>query len=661
MTAMHPAADDAPARGRAAALRVALVGRQNSGKTSLLMHLTGTAQRPVNFPGTSVEGTQSECVVDGQRLVVSDLPGISSLHALSGDESVTLQHLEDGSIDVLCAVLDASKLRIELDLLRSLVELGHPVVVALTKLDVARAEGRPVNGAALAELLQVPVIETDGLRGKGVQWLRQALVQAPGRGAARTFDPRSIDLAGTVQSAPAPRKSLTDRLDAFLLHPWLGLPVLLLVMLGMFQLVFSGADPFVGLIEDGQGVLSAWIESFVAPGAWRSFLVDGLVNGVGSIVVFLPQIVLLVALVSVMEATGYMARAAFLLDRALGRVGLSGRSFVPLTTSFACAVPGILASRIIGNERDRIATVVVAPLMSCSARLPVYVVMIGAFFPVAWAGTALFGLYALGIVSAAVVALVLRATVLRGGQSPLMMELPSYQRPSWRVVWGQIRVAVRSFVVMAGTVIFFTSIAIWFLSYYPRPDDLGARFEQRRADIAALAEPERAEAAEQLDAEEQAAYLEQSWLARAGKAVQPVFAPAGFDWRTTVGILAAFPARELVVPTMGVLFRAGDVDPGDYDTAELADPEGANDGLRRRLRNAVRADGTRAFDGLIAFSLMVFFALCSQCAATLGAIRRETRSWVWPVFTFVYMTGLAWVAAVAVYQIGGALGWGGGS
>ena len=653
--------EGAPPGDRVGALRVALVGRQNSGKTSLLMHLTGTAQKPVNFPGSSVESVESSAVVDGHRVVFSDLPGLASMDAISRDERITLDFLRsDDSTDVLCAVLDASKLAVELELLSSLVELGRPIVVALTKTDIARNEGRPVNAAALAELLQIPVLEVDGLRGTGLKWLGQALLAAPERGPAAAFDPRARDLAESVQSSPAPPRTLTDRLDGILLHPILGLPVLLAVMLGMFQLMFSGADPFVGWIEDGQGALAELIASWVAAGALQSFLVDGLINGLGSVLVFLPQIVLLIALVSVLEATGYMARAAFLLDRLLSRVGLSGRSFVPLTTSFACAVPGILASRIIGNERDRIVTVVVSPLMSCSARLPVYVVMIGAFFPVAWAATVLFGLYALGVVTAGVVALVLRRTVLRGGETPLMMELPSYQRPSWRVVWSQVRMASKSFLVMAGTVIFATSIVIWFASYYPRPAEIERQFETERLAVAQLPADQRESALERLDAEEQAAFLEQSWLARAGKFAQPLFAPAGFDWRTTVGILAAFPARELVVPTMGILFRAGEVDAGDYDVAELQTAE-RDVGLRQRLREAKRPDGSRAFDGAIALALMVFFALCSQCAATLGAIRRETRSWRWPVFTFVYMTVVAWCAAVLVYQVGNALGVGGGN
>jgi ferrous iron transport protein B len=320
----------------------------------------------------------------------------------------------------------------------------------------------------------------------------------------------------------------------------------------------------------------------------------------------------------------------------------------------------VLSTRIIDNEKDRLATIAVAPLMSCSARLPVYVVLIGAFFPVAYAGLVLFSLYATGIVLAALVAWALRRTVLRGPRSVLMMELPVYQRPSLRVVTGQVGSAVREFLVLAGTVIFATSVVIWALSYYPRPAEIHEAFEAKREAVRAELAPEQHEAAlETLDAAEGAAYLEQSWLARGGKAMQPVFEPAGFDWRITVGILAAFPARELILPTLGVLYSIGEVDPGAYDVASLEGAAEQPDGLRETLRASMRPDGSHAFTPLVALGLMVFFALCSQCMGTLAAIRRETRSWRWPVFVFSYMTVLAWLVAVALFQVGTALGLGG--
>lgn len=642
-------------------MTAALVGRLNTGKTSLVMHLTGTSQKPVNFPGTSVELAESSIQVGDVRLTMVDLPGIASFQALSRDEEVTLDYLAAGTSrpDTLCAVLDASKLSVELHLLAQVMGLGLPVVVALNKQDVARRQGCAVDVESLSAALDLPVIETNAFTGAGVDRLRQALVETQETGAPRVpdFDPDA--LAVQVQSAEAVAKTWTDRLDAVLLHRRFGLVLLTLLMFGIFQLMFTIADPFMSMIEAGQGWLEGMVEDAMSTGALRSFLVDGLINGVGSAVIFIPQIALLIALVTLLESSGYMARAAFLLDRMLTRVGLSGRSFVPLTSSFACAIPGILATRIIADERDRIATIVVSPLMSCSARLPVYVVLIGAFFPLAWAGAVLLGLYALGIALAVVVALVLRRTVLTGGKSMLTMELPTYQRPSWQVVGSQVWSSVREFLVLAGTVIFATTIVVWLLSYYPRPMEIHERFTAERQAFATA--PETDPRWEESYSTEDTAYFEQSWLSRIGKGIQPVFAPAGFDWRTTVGILAAFPARELIVPTMGTLYSLGDLDPGEHDLASLSSDSAPADGLREKLRNAVGPDGSPTFNPLVALALMVFFALCSQCAATLSAIRRETRSWRWPAFTFTYMTAFAWLAAVAVYQVGSLLGYGLGS
>lgn len=642
-------------------LTVTLAGRQNSGKTSLSMQLTGKAQKPVNFPGSSVDRSESLLHTDGRTLRIVDLPGISSLTPISRDEQVATDFLKQGSDSqgVICAVLDASKISVELRLLHDLYSLGSPIVVALNKNDVARAKGHAVYPAQLATELGLPVIETNGFKGSGTDALLEALLAAehsPPPSAAE-FDPDL--LANKVQATTVAQRSRTAALDRILLHKWFGPLVLATVILGTFQLVFTVAEPFMDMVESGQNALAGWVGMQLPSGALRSFVTSGLINGLGSVLVFLPQIILLIALVTMLEGSGYLARAAFILDRALNRVGLSGRSFLPLTSSFACAIPGILAARIIDNERDRLATIAVAPLMSCSARLPVYVVLIGAFFPVQYAGLVLFGLYALGIIVAVLVAFILRATLLRGGRSFLVMELPPYQWPSWKVIGSQVTGASREFLVLAGSVILATSIIIWVTSYYPRPASIHADFEQQRQDIDSLELTTAGRAVElrRIDRREQQTYFEQSYLAQAGKAVQPAFAPAGFDWRTTVSILAAFPARELVIPTLGILHSLGDIDPGDFDLANL-DEEVRPGGLRAKLQNAKDPDGRPAFNSLVALALMVFFALCSQCAATLGTIRRETRSWRWPLFTFGYMTALAWCAAVLVYQVGKALGYG---
>ncbi|MCA8976618.1 MAG: ferrous iron transporter B, partial [Planctomycetes bacterium] len=384
-------------------------------------------------------------------------------------------------------------------------------------------------------------------------------------------------------------------------------------------------------------------------GAVRSLIVDGIIGGLGTVLLFVPQIALLMAMVGILEASGYMARAVFLLDRLLRKVGLTGKSFVPLSSSFACAIPGIMASRIITDERDRLTTILVAPLMSCSARLPVYVVMLAAFFPAHQAGLLLFLLYMLGIVAAFVVAFVLRKTLLRGGVSILAMELPVYHMPPLRHVGRHAWMSVREFLRTAGTVILAATVVVWALGYFPRPAEIHDRFEALRmaAPEGAVGDAERA----RLDGAEAAAYLEQSVLASIGRAVQPAFALAGFDWKLTVGILAAFPARELVVPTLGTLHSLGDV-AADSD----ADAESVVR-LRTALQRARNEDGSRSMTGLVALAAMAFFALCSQCASTLATIRRETHSWFWPGFTFAYMTGLAWLVAVTIYQVGSLFGY----
>ena len=642
---------------------VAFAGRHNAGKTSLVMGLTNTTQRPVNFPGSTVSRSESRVSVGGKTLCAVDLPGIASLEPLSRDESLTISYLrgdQDKEIDVLCVVMDASKLRVELSLYRELSSLELPIVVALTKLDIAQGEGKIVDVAALSVALDVPVFATNPYTGEGLAQLRDAILHSS-LTACVPLERDPSELTDQVTSSVSRSSSnVTVRLDQVVLHRYLGLPLLLLSIYGIFQAVFVTAEPAMGLIEAGQGACSSWVASQLSEGALNSFVVDGLINGVGSVLIFLPQIALLIFFITVMESTGYMARAAFVLDRIMRTFGLSGRSFVPMVTSTGCAIPGILATRTIEKERDRIATIVVSPLMSCSARLPVYVILIGAFFPVAYAGTVLFSMYMLGIVVAVLVALILRKTVLRGGVSSFLMELPHYQKPVWRVVGVQVWSACGGFIRMAGTIIFAASMVIWLLSYYPRSQSIHDSYETKIATVqqSGKSDEEKKKEVLGLRNHERADQQQQSFLARAGKAIQPVFAPAGFDWRTTVGILAAFPARELIIPTWGVLYSMGDVDPGRYDPGildrESFDP---STGLFGKLRESRRADGSRAFSPLIALALMVFFALCSQCMATLAIIKQETGSWKWPVFTFIYMTVLAWVCAVGVYQVGRIMGY----
>jgi ferrous iron transport protein B len=408
-------------------------------------------------------------------------------------------------------------------------------------------------------------------------------------------------------------------------------------MLAVFSTIFWMAAPLMDLIGSGVDAVATAIEGVLPEGAFRSLVVDGVIAGVGGVVVFLPQIALLFLLVAILEGCGYLARAAYLMDRLLVAAGLSGKSFIPLLSSFACAIPGIMATRTIENRRDRLLTILVAPLMSCSARLPVYLLLCGAFVPdvpvgVRWLrlpAVVLAGMYAVGVIVAALVAAVLSRTVFRGPPQPFVMELPGWRWPQPMVVLERVREAAWSFLKNAGTLILAVSIVVWALGSYPRP--------------AAAPDPAVPEAVLRGQA------LRESFLGRAGRAVEPVVRPLGWDWRIGCAAIASFPAREVVLGTLGVIYNLGDVDPG----AE----EGATE-LVRRLK-AATWDGSdrRVFTLPVALSIMVFFALCAQCASTLVVIGKETGSWVWPLVTFAYMTALAWLGAFAVYQLGTALGW----
>ncbi|MCI0459080.1 MAG: ferrous iron transport protein B [Gemmataceae bacterium] len=520
--------------------------------------------------------------------------------------------------------------------------------------------------------------------------------------------------AGCVER-PAERPILwTDSLDRVLTHKVWGTLIFLAVMFLVFQSIFTWAKPLMDGISEGRGALAGLVGGLMDPGPLRSLIVDGVIWGVGSVLMFLPQILILFAFVAVLEDCGYMARAAFLMDRLMSRCGLNGKAFIPLLSSVACAVPGIMAARVIENRRDRLATILVAPLMSCSARLPVYVLLIGAFlstdYGFAWwvPGVTLFAMYAIGLVVAPLVALVLKSTLLRGETPAFVMEMPLYKRPSLRTVLLRMSGSAGMFVRRAGTVILASMILVWALLYFPVTDpshpegfgfdrqieELEDSIKNQREELARLKEPvadelrelrqlERKEKAKTLTDEDRQrrAVLEkelapvkakmkpfeekvekvepeinklyerwkgQSLLGRVGKSIEPVVEPLGWDWRLGSAALASFPAREVVVGTMGMLFSQGKGDAGD-------------DEFRASLGDAMRevrweGSGRELFTVPVALSVMVFFALCCQCASTLAVIRRETNSWGWPLLTFVYMTVLAYVGALLVYQVGTWLG-----
>lgn len=446
------------------------------------------------------------------------------------------------------------------------------------------------------------------------------------------------------------RSKMTDRLDAVLTHQVSGLLICLMVLMLVFSTIYWFSAPLSDGVESLLGMLSDQVSTRLSPGPLRSLLTEGLIGGVGSVLVFLPQICLLFFFIGLLEDCGYMSRAAFMMDRLMGLLGLSGRSFLPLMSSFACAVPGIMATRVIDDRRDRFVTILIAPLMSCSARLPVYVLMIGAFIPdwswlngwLSLRALVLFFMSTLGLIVAVPVAMILRRTFFRGEASPFLLELPDYRMPSIQVVVLRVWESARSFVVSAGTLIFATSVLVWAAGSFP--GDQSKRYELT-ARIESLAEDEQANA-EQIESLTSQLNIingqlaESSLLGRLGHVVEPIVRPLGWDWRIGVGVIASFPAREVIIATLGTIYSlGGDVDEGD-------------EGLRGTLKTATWPDGRPVFNIPVALSIMVFFALCAQCVSTLMVIRRETNSWRWPVFSFVYMTALAWIGAFITYQVG---------
>jgi ferrous iron transport protein B len=615
--------------------------------------------------------------------------------------------------DIILSIVDASNLDRHLYLTTQVMELGKPVVVAVNMVDVARQQGQTVDIAELSKLLGLPVVGIQANTGEGLEELRQVLLRTATNGtpptpvelpaqldeeaqriltlakaelplflacrlildvegstetwftgkygeAAKTWisDARSRlkenghtipafeararygfirAITNSVVSKPVVRlRTTSDKLDAVLTHKLWGTLIFFVMLFLVFSSVFFIADPTKKLLDTGSKALSGQLESAMPAGPLRSLLTDGVIAGVGGVVTFLPQILVLFFFIAVMEDCGYMARAAFLMDRIMSRCGLSGKSFIPLLSSLACAVPGILATRVIENRWDRLATILVAPLMSCSARLPVYSLMIAVLLPAERYGaliqaTAMFGLYMIGFIAAPIVALVLRKTLLRGGTSRLLMEMPSYKRPQLRTVIRRMFDAGWAFLKRAGTIIFATMVLIWAALYFPATDASGASYETR---IAELEEADSKPEARKLKAE----WKKQSYLGRVGVALQPVFNPVGWDWRIGMATLASFPAREVIVGTLSMLYEVDEEEDG---------------GLVQSIHTNWSADEkTNRLRVPTALSVLVFFALCCQCASTLAVIKRETNSWRWPIFTFVYMTTLAYVSALVVFQVG---------
>lgn len=633
----------------ASRLRVAFVGNPNAGKTSLFNALTGSKQRVGNFPGVTVERISATVSHAGVTLDCEDIPGLYSTKAVSEDELVAWAAIHDEPRpDVLVIVMDVTNLERHLFFYTQLSELQIPTVVALTMTDMLSRQGEKVDLAALEAMLGAKVIPVVAHKQQGTKELLDAvLVAKPVEGIpadltmAERYALASNIRQASITKTATPRVDITKRLDRILTHRIGGVAVFVAVMYLLFQSIYTFAAPVQDFIDSGFG----WITQTVGPkfDRWpvlQSLIVDGLITGVGGVLIFLPQILILFAFIAALEGSGYLARAAFLMDRLFGWCGLSGRAFVPLLSSFACAVPGIMAARVMPDHKSRLATILVAPLMSCSARLPVYILLIGVViepqFGPAMAGLALFAMHLLGVLVAIPVVLVLNRKVLKIKRLPFVLELPRYQWPKLRDVTTTMLQRAKVFVTTAGTIIVVMSMVIWALTYFPHNEADTAKWQ---AEYAAKSPTYRAEVQEK-------AYLamrkaEGSYLGQFGRTIEPVFRPLGFDWRLSTSILAAFPAREVVVPSMGIMFASN-----SDGTDESRD-------LGRKLKAATWPDGKPLFRPSTAIGFMVFFALCCQCSSTLAAVKRETGTWKWPVFMFSYMTILAYLGAWIVHLIGG--------
>jgi ferrous iron transport protein B len=644
--------------------RIALLGNPNTGKTTVFNRLCGVTSKTANFPGTTTRARLGRCQLGETAAEVVDLPGLYGLNLDLPESRVCREALEGGSgaarLELALVVLDATNLTRNLMLLGELRETGVPVVAALNMVDLAQRRGLTFDIARISSLLGCPVVPVVARRGRGIPELRGILAERlagePSSGPAAGERLRPADFAsmedwaeqviaasvGGGSALGAEADTFTERLDQAFTHPVLGALVFLAVMTGLFWTLFVLAEVPMTLIEATFDRLGRWTATELPAGAVRDLLVQGVIGGIAGTAVFLPQICLLFFLISLLEDTGYLARAAFVMDRLLCRFGLPGYAFVPLLSSHACAIPGILSTRLIPDRQARLTTILVAPLMSCSARVPVYVFLTGLLFagrPLL-GGLAFSGCYVLGAGAALLTAALIRRTLLPGPSRPMVLELPSYKVPSLRNAFRHAFDQGLTFLRTAGTVIMAICLVMWWLSAYPRSAPPAAAVALRQqASAVQAASPARAAELEQeagrLEAREAQA---NSFAGRIGRAVQPVFAPLGYDRQLTVGVLTSFLAREVFVSTMSVLLNGS---PDD----DLQDR-----GVVRRIRGARRDDGRPVFTPATSASLLVFFVLAMQCLSTLVVTQQETGSWRWAGLQLVYMTSLAYLFAFATYQ-----------
>ncbi len=644
---MTPAAALEPAAARRV---VALAGRPNTGKTTLFNALTGLRQRTANFAGCTVEKASGTATVGGTELEVVDLPGTFSLLPQTEDEKVSFRFLaeraaEGGDLLALC-VAEASNLENDLALACGLKSAGYSVALAVNMIDEARENGLTIDERALSARLGMPVVLLSARSGEGLAGVATLLAaRTPAREGRGPLDFRRASRAdlrdlqsGAVEDAAAacaaavgargagvlPLVSRSIKLDRVLMHAAWGPLILAATMFLVFQALFAGAQPMVDALDAALAAASAALRARLPDGVLASLLCDGVVPGVSAVVVFVPQIAVLFTLIGFLEQSGYLPRAGAMVDRALRPFGLDGRVFIPFLSSFACAIPGVMAARTIPSEKRRLVTMMLAPLMTCSARVPVYSLLIAAFVPASFAplgfdgrGVVMAGMYAFGVLMALLLALAIKHTALHEAHPSPATILPPYRLPSARELARYVWTRCWHFLSRAGKVIFVLSVALWALAAFPRDE----------ARLAGLEPGARA-----------AARLEGSALGRAGRAIEPVFAPLGWDWRVSVASLSALAAREVFVGTLGTIYALE----GDSEN---------NEGLVKALQEAKKEDGSRRYGLPVAASLLVFFAIALQCVSTIATVRRETGTWKWPALQFSAFFAIAYVLSFAAYRL----------
>src|SRR5436190_9550179 len=649
-------------------ITIALAGNPNAGKTTLFNSLTGLKQKIANYPGVTVERKSGPWTLNGKTAELIDLPGLYSLDATSLDEHIardviTGEQTGVAKPDAIVAVVDATNLERNLYLVMQLFEFGVPVVVALTMMDVFEKQKHQIDVEMLSTLLKTPVVPVTAKTARGRDELAKKVNDVigttpqipyeyyddePDSGPHGKIFARYNFISQVVQESvwhsDHQKHLISEKIDRVLTHKFFGLLVLVGILLLVFQTIFSWASLPMDLLANGFGALADLVRGSMPPGVLTDLLADGIIAGVGGVVVFLPQILLLFLFISLLEDSGYMSRAAFLMDKLMSRVGLHGKAFLPLISSFACAIPGIMATRTIESRRDRFATILIAPFMSCSARLPVYTLMIATFFAgrtvlgfISLGAVLMLAMYALGILVAVGVAFVLKRTVLKAPPPPFLMELPPYRLPNLRTVFQNMVTRAWLFLKRAGTVILAISIILWALTYFPRAQVQRSKFNIQGEEQLGTpnSEPGTASGSEQ---------LRNSFAGKLGHVIEPVIAPLGFDWKIGVALIASFAAREVLVSTLSIIYNV------------VKEQDAQSQSLFTALHDEKKADGTPVWTPLTALTLMVFFVLAMQCMSTVAVVRRETNSWRWPIFMVVYMTGLAYFAAFLTYQGGRALG-----